>query len=182
MVNLSAIGASDAIAIECLPDSPRVIGEPIEIGEGELEWKIVSQEKPIATPSDVARDFSETFQFDRDASSRAVAGDIENGDFVIFVKQRFNDADRSFNPVQTGLDSAEILQRNREANRAMPAHAKVTDVIKEDHSGAARWVARLAQESAHDGIGAARFVHDGRAPMIVMAAKFMESLVDSAGL
>ena len=46
-----------------------------------------------------------------------------------------HDADGGFDAMIAGLNLAKVRQRDDQADRAMAAHAKVADVVEEDHAG-----------------------------------------------
>jgi hypothetical protein len=58
----------------------------------------------------------------------------------------------------------------------MAAHAQVTDVVEEDSAGGAGCIDRVTKECAHDDIGAARLVHDGRPEAVVETLKAFQTL------
>jgi hypothetical protein len=76
----------------------------------------------------------------------------------------------------SGKNPAEVRKRGDDADRAMSAHAEVSDIVKEDDSGGACLVQGLAQERADDNVGAPRLVDHGGAEIIVVAAEALAAL------
>ena len=71
----------------------------------------------------------------------------------------------------TRADAAEVGEGDHQADGAMAAHAQEAHIVEEDDARRAGRVDRLAQESAHHHIGAARLVHHGGAEAIVYFTK-----------
>lgn len=76
--------------------------------------------------------------------------------------------------MQSGLNSAQVLQRDRQANGAVSAHAEIAHVIEENDTGGTRRVFRFAEQRANDCVRTARFIDDSGAPMVVVASEFFE--------
>jgi hypothetical protein len=63
----------------------------------------------------------------------------------------------------------------------MAAHAEIANVIEEDNASRARRVRWFTQQGAHDGVRAARLIHDSSANVIVFGTKYVEAVGDSPG-
>ena len=71
------------------------------------------------------------------------------------------------------------MQRDRDADRPVAAHAQVARVVEEDHPGGAGRVGRLAQERPDQSVPAARLV-DHRLPEVVGVPQPLQPLVEAA--
>ncbi len=60
-----------------------------------------------------------------------------------------------------GPDAAQVGERDGHADRAVPAHAQVSDVVVEDDTGRARGIDGWKQDGADHHVGAARLADDG---------------------
>ena len=76
---------------------------------------------------------------DLDAHLRAMAEgrDIFDRDLAVRVERAAHRPDRRVEAMHAGRDSFQIVKRGDDADRAVPAHADVADVVEVDH--AARW-------------------------------------------
>jgi hypothetical protein len=64
-----------------------------------------------------------------------------------------------------------MRKRHGKADRPVPAHADIADIVEEDDAGCASGVVRLAEEGADDRIVPARLVDGEAAEMIELAGK-----------
>ena len=80
-----------------------------------------------------------------------------------------DDADGGFDFVSTGREASGMGEGDHQTDGAVTAHAEHTDVVEKDHARGARWILRLDEQGANDHIGAARFIHNGGAVVIVVA-------------
>jgi hypothetical protein len=58
----------------------------------------------------------------------------------------------------------------------MPAHAQITDVIKENYTCRAIGISRPAQKRTHHYIGSPRFVYHGGTEAVILPAKAIQSV------
>ena len=75
-------------------------------------------------------------------------------------------------------DAAQVCEGDNDPDCAVTAHAKISDVVKEDDACDARFVARFAQERADEYVGAAGLVDDGGPETVVMLPKSPELVGD----
>ena len=80
-------------------------------------------------------------------------------------------ADRRFDLVLSGSDAVHVGQSSNKANRAVTAHSEVANIVKENDTGGARGIDRLAEQSAYDDVGASRLIHYGGTEMVVLVAE-----------
>lgn len=76
-----------------------------------------------------------------------------------------------------GTDLSHVRKRSDQANRSVPTHPEIANVVKEDDAGDTGWVSWIAQEATDNYIGPARFVHHCGAELIMMVAKACQALV-----
>jgi hypothetical protein len=77
----------------------------------------------------------------------------------------------SFDFLVAGFDLAKVRERDHEANRAMPAHSEITDVIEKNGAADARFVFRLNEQRSDDDIGTARLIHNGGTESVELLLK-----------
>src|ERR1700733_3167992 len=92
--------------------------------------------------------------------------DVFDGRVVLVAQFDANDADRRFESVRAEADTAEMRERHGGADRRVPAHAEIADVVEEDQAGRAARILRLAEQRADQGVMAARFEKREPADMI----------------
>ena len=80
---------------------------------------------------------AETHDFDRDRSGETVALDILDCRRVRVGKLDPNDPDRRLEAMAPRFQPAHMRKRHGEADRAMPAHAEITRIVEENHTGGA---------------------------------------------
>jgi hypothetical protein len=73
-----------------------------------------------------------------------------------------------------------MRERDHEANRAMPAHTQISDVIEKNGAADARFVFRLNEQRSDDDIGTARLIHNGGTESVELLLKFFASCGDRA--
>jgi hypothetical protein len=74
------------------------------------------------------------------------------------------------------VDSFHVSQGRNQADRPVPAHAQISDVIEIDRAGGAGAIYRFAEQRSHSRVGPTRFVHDSRAKIVVVPAKILQAL------
>jgi len=76
--------------------------------------------------------------------------------------------------VLSWTDALHIGQRRNQTDGPVTAHAQVPDVIKEDDTGGACGIKRIAKQSSHHDVGTPRLIDYGRAETIVLGAKALQ--------
>lgn len=160
-----------ALGIHGLPHAPAVIRERVGVLQREFLSVLRDEEKPIAAPGDVAGDFAQAGNVHGEILFRAPAWNVGDRDFAVRMQRGGDDTHRGFNPVLAGFDPSEMRERDNEANRPVPAHAEVADVVEEDDAASAGLVLGLDQQRTDDDLRAARFVDDGGAVVVEVALK-----------
>ena len=84
------------------------------------------------------------------------------------MKRDGDKADAGFDAEFSRLDASQVGQGHGQADGPVAAHAQVADVVEENDAGDAGGVLRFDQDRADHDIGAARFVDDGGAELIVL--------------
>jgi hypothetical protein len=74
-----------------------------------------------------------------------------------------------------------MSQCRNQTDRTVTAHTQVPDIIKEDGTGSASGMQRIAKQRAYHNVGPSRFVHNGRSKIIVLAAKAFQPIGQWSG-
>ncbi len=82
-----------------------------------------------------------------------------------------DDADGGFDFVRARREAAGMSEGDHQTDGAVAAHAEHTDIVEKDHTRGAGRILRLDKQGADDHIGAARFIDNGGAVVIVVALK-----------
>ena len=109
--------------------------------------------------------------FDGNVGRAAITCDIVDRDLAVIMQDCAHGADRRFDLVLSGSDAVHVGQSCNKANRAVTAHAKVANIVKENDTGGARGIDRIAEQSAYDDVGATRLIHYCRPEMVVLVAE-----------
>src|SRR5207245_5199203 len=117
----------------------------------------VDQKEPIASPSDVS---SETFH--GNILGETVTRHIADRNIAGCMQLRRHNSNWRFDSVQPRSQTAEICERFHDADRAVPAHAEVADVVEEDYGGGRRRISGWKEQRTDEGIGSARLVDNRR--------------------
>src|SRR5258707_8080983 len=96
------------------------------------------EKKPIATPGDVATNWPDTRNIDRERTFGAPTGHVIDGDLAIFVERSRDDANGRFDAVPAGFNATHVRQSCDKANGTVTAHSEITDVVEINHSSDAR--------------------------------------------
>jgi hypothetical protein len=80
-----------------------------------------------------------------------------------------------------GTDSSQMGQGRNHADRAMPAHPQVGDIIKEDDCGSRRWIHRLAEQGPHHDVGTPRFEDDAGTKTVMVSSESLKTCLQIAG-
>src|SRR5262249_42313307 len=99
-----------------------------------------------------------------------------DGDRIAAAILESDDSDGGFQTMGARLDSAEMRQSYRDADRPVAAHAEVADVVEEDDAADAARISRFTQERADHDVAAARLIDDGGAKVIVLPAQQFAAL------
>ena len=88
----------------------------------------------------------------------------------------FDFADRGFDAMLAGLQSAEIGQRRHDADHAVPAHSQVPGIVEEHHAGRRLGRDRFLQHCTDHALAAARLGHQRRPQPIGVGAHVCQPL------
>ena len=132
------------------------------------------QEKPVSAPGHIAHHLANAGHGDGHAGAAAIAGYVADGNAAAGVEPSIHHAANRFQAAGIVPKPAQVLKRNHHADGAMAAHAQIADVVEVNHGGVAGGVAGLAQERAHHGVVAARFIHHGGAELVEPVAEAVE--------
>ena len=155
-----------------LADGPGKLGQLFNICGIQLHGIVIHQKKPIAGPCDVADDAPVAWHLNRlHFCGRALTGDIDHGYFAGFMERGGNGAHGCFDAMIAVGDFAQVRQRSHQSNCAVHAHAEISNIVEENHAGGTGGIGRLAEDSADDDVGAAGFVGQCAAEIIVFAGE-----------
>ena len=135
VIDFASVCSTYTVAFECLPDTPGVIRQWLEVIRAELTRCIFGQEEPIAAPRYIAFDGRGAVHGKFNVFQQAITCDVFEGHLASLVKLDGYDSDGGFESVHAGLNSAEVCKCCRNTDGAVPAHTEVPDVIKKDHAG-----------------------------------------------
>lgn len=175
-----AVFAGHIVGAESCPNIDRIFGELFEISEVDRQPVVADEKEPIAAPGDIAYDAAAAGHVDLDRLCKAIARNVSYRDRSVIVKRGLDRADRCFDLVFTGRDAAHILQSLDEADRTVPAHSEVSDIIEIDDAGSRGLIYRFAQKRPNDGIVTSWFANDGRTKPVIFTAKYLEPLTHQA--
>src|SRR5690348_5421847 len=119
---------------------------------------IVDEKKPVAAPRYITRDWSDPGHEHCDAGTMTITPHVRNLDLTVFVKVGHDGSDGRLDAMSAWFDAAEVSQRGDDTDRAVAAHAEVSDIVEEQHAGHATVVDWCAQQRADE-----RFREIGRA-------------------
>src|SRR5258708_30851217 len=134
------------------------------------------KEEPIPSPSDVPTHFAVSGNLDRHVCRGAVTLDIVDCDLAAVVQHSTHSADGCFDLMFSRADTLHVGQGCHQTNRSVTAHAKVSDIVKEDDPGGARGIDRVTKQSPYYHVRPTRLVDRGGAEMVVLAAEALQSV------
>src|SRR6266487_3506424 len=134
MIYLLAARAGNSSAGQCLPNSPGKFSEDINIVECQSLTMIIDEEKPVSTPGHVAGNRTNLRNIHGYICSQSITGHIRDRNVTFFIEAGFNRSHRSFNAMSSRFDPIQIVQRGDNADRSVPAHSQVANVIEKDGS------------------------------------------------
>ena len=171
MVDFTAVLAGDAFRRKRLTNAPRIVRQRLQIAKRQLERTIMGQKEPVPAPGDISAYGSETVHLDTDVRREAVARHIRDRDSSRFMKLRLNDPHRSLDAMKPRRDLAHIRESCCQADRPVPAHSEIPDVIEENHARHTRGIGGFRKQSPYNRIRASRLIHDGGTEVIVLFSK-----------
>jgi hypothetical protein len=148
VIDLGSVRSMDFVGGERLANGPGVIDERREMGSINDQGVIFDQEKPVATPGNVAGDRTVSGDVYFDCCCISVAGNVFDGHGAIFVEHRSHDADRRFDTMVAGFDLSHVGEGDHNTDGSVSTHAKASAVVEEDGAGYAICVAGLAEQGA----------------------------------
>ena len=78
------------------------------------------------------------------------------------------------------LNAPQMRERHDQANRAVTAHAQITDVVEKNHARHAIGCERRHKQRAHHHIRTARFIHHRRTKVIELVFEALHPLGQAA--
>ncbi len=171
VVDFGSVGTGDLLSVQRLANAPAEIGQLVYARKGHNLSVMMNKIKPVPSPGNVTNDLANFWNLNRDIFAISIARNIIEGDAILAMIRERHDADGSFKPMTTGSNSTEMRERDRSADRAVPAHSEISDVIEENDSRHTCRVGRLAQPTTDEYIRTARLVDDRRAHVIELVAE-----------
>ena len=145
VIDLGAVVASNIISVQRISYGNRKICQLLKVRELDTERMIAYEKKPISSPCDVASDSSKTFDIDLDIFCDAITVDVGNCYRTVGIQRGLDVSDGRLDLVCSGSDSAKILERFYEPDRAVPAHSEIADVVEIDNACGGIMFNRIAE-------------------------------------
>ena len=143
---------------------------------------VVHEEEPVPTPRNIAMHGAEARHMHRHLLGEAEARHVGYAHPVCIVQHHGHIANGGLDDVRAGGQLAEMVQRDREADGAVPAHAQHADVVEEDDPARRRGLAGRQQQGTHEDVRPAWFVHHCGTQLICMLRKGVCFLLDRAAM
>ena len=102
-------------------------------GQG-LPVVAVDEEEVVASPRDIAGHGTEARHVYVTFLASRRDGTLRTLTAPIIVQGRDDDTDRRLDAVHARRDAPPVRERRDDADRAMPTHPKIADIIEEDHT------------------------------------------------
>src|SRR6185503_319635 len=167
VIDLVPIASFNSGASKLIANATRKLHQLLEVLELQLLRVIVHEEKPVATPGDVARHWSKSRHVDRNILCEPVARHVCYFNLSGSVKMCDDNSDRSLDAMRAGTDATQISERRYHADRPVPAHAEVCNAVEEDHPGHTRIVDWRTQQSTNHRLRTTRFVYNSAAEVVM---------------
>jgi hypothetical protein len=139
----------------------------------------LDEEKPVATPGDIAGDFLSAGDFDRHVLRLPIARNVVDRSRAIAVQGCRDDAHGRLDAMLSGTDATQMRERRHQPDGAVTAHAEVAGVVEEKHTGSAGRIAGFHEHRTHDHIRASRLIDHCGAKAIVLRPESLQALRQS---
>lgn len=163
VVNFSAVFSGDILSVQGVANGLGEFGESGNVLRFDFRTLIGDEEKPIASPGDVAVDRAVAGDIDRDVFSEAIGRNVFDGHRVVIGEESGDDSNGSFDPVLAGFNAALMGEGFHDADGAVKAGVEAGEVVEENDSCDTGGVLGLAETSANDGVEAPGFIDEGGA-------------------
>ena len=134
------------------------------------------QKEPVAAPGDIADHRADPRNLHHDFRMRAVTHHVGHADAAIGPQFRLDRAHRCVDFKGAGSNLAGELERGDQADRTVPAHPQVADVIEVDDAKCTVVAMRFDEQRADQGVRAPRLIHDGTTVVVEVLAKTLRTL------
>src|SRR4051812_36834309 len=91
------------------------------------------------------------------------------------MQGRLDDTNWSIDEMLAGRNAADVGKRSNQPDRPVTAHAKIADVVEEDHSGDTRTFTRRNEQRPDHHVRPARLVYNGGTELIVLLLENSQS-------
>jgi len=136
---------------------------------------IVDEEKPVASPRNVAGNWSIARHVDRNLCSSSITRNIGYFDASFVIEMRDDDADRRFDAMDARTNTIQVGEGSDDTDSPVTAHSQVSHAVEKDDSGHTRVINGRAQQRTHDRIGTAWLVHDRTAKAVMFVSEALDS-------
>src|SRR2546430_1658768 len=113
---------------------------------------IADKKKPVAAIRDIPDDGAIAVHIDRDVLCVTITRNICDRDRAVTVELGVDGARGRFYLVSTRSDAADIFERFDQADRAVAAHAEITDVVEKDDARDRRCGNGFAKNGTDDSV------------------------------
>src|SRR5579862_6319933 len=117
--------------------------------------------KPVAAPGDIPGYRADARHFAGHVLCPAIARHVVYRNRAVLTEGGGHDAGARLEPMHAGLQTPEVRECCDHADRAVPAHAEIRDVVEEDDARDAALVLRVDEQRPDDRIRAPRLIDDG---------------------
>ena len=97
-----------ALSVDCLANAPTEFGELFSIGERQIVSVLFGEEKPVATPGNIAPNWPHARNINNEGFFRAPTRNVLDGDFAVFVERGSDEADGCFNAMLARSNAAQV--------------------------------------------------------------------------
>src|SRR3982750_5025112 len=110
---------------------------------------VADQEKPVASPCDIASHDSMAGHMNFYFLCHSAAGHVRHAPLARIVQRRRYSAYRRVNLVVADADFPQVRKRDHQPDRPVNAHPQITDIVEVKYSRRASWVRCFAKYRAN---------------------------------
>src|ERR1043165_413548 len=135
MIDLVSVGRCYSGTREGVSSFQCELHQTFEVFELQFLAVIVDEKKPIATPRDIAGNWSIGRHVNCNFRSSPITRDVRDFDASFVIEMCDDDADRCLDAMCAGTDAIQVGQRGDDTDSPVPAHSQVTHAIEKDDTG-----------------------------------------------
>src|ERR1700722_12402889 len=135
MVDQGAVLAAHALSLKRIANRGGRHRQRSHVREYKIARRKRSEEEPIAAPRDISAHGAKARNLDLNRFGETVALNILDRRRAIVDQFHADHADRGLEAMASGLEPAHMRKRHGKADRAVAAHADISDIVEEDDAG-----------------------------------------------